>query len=1429
MRKLANFTLLIALLLIHFSAESQLHSFRIYNHRDGLTMTGLSVVKQDHDGTLWIGTSGGGFIFYDGYEFTEIANASNNFDHHITDFYFIEEGVKFCSQYKGVYSSTKKGDAKLLFSKQSLGDYLKIIPVKGGDIIVGKLEIWFVGKDTEKRIWSKQKNQMDLSVNHVINLQKHVILLTNSGNFVYSMDNQSMIRLSKWFENENNAMMPKVKFGHLHHDHLYLTNDRLEFWIDVKLNKDEIPQSSKLVNNKFSLEEEFIVTSELNEIRDCYTFATNNGSIYEVKNTSIKKIPHNLPTRLGAIEHITVDRNGDYWLTSSLFGLIKVSIDPFTKVQFEEVYNDPNIFYMFRTKGGEIVLSNAKKSFHGNIYKKTSFESFDARFTSAAYVKNRLFFGSYTGLYEFNETTSSFTKNNLGIHEFDESVNMLFEDDHNLWVGIAGKGLLRYNLSSKKITHFKPKALEIANYVYTAQKSYDDKFIYFGSNAGIMRFDRTNEKFTILQNQDLGTYSGNSIKDVHGTIWFTLEKGIVGITRRNEIVKISDPNLFPSVLFFTINSDNFGNILLGTNKGINVLTINEEGKVLAQKNYTGNSGFGGYETHMRSQFQDDKIIFVGTVEGMYSINPQILKNVGIPFAPKIEELDLNNEGESKSFSFIVNNPKVKFVKYSYRIPEVDLNWSNASEINQISFSDLSGGTYHFEVRATYDGHIYGKTAKHTFVIDTPFYKSKKFLILVLILIIAFNLFILVRIRHLDNANIFYSEDTLIINNLAPSIILFGLIANTVSHLLAPFISFNFEPHNSETLITASILLVLYLLTLSNKFSKNQTGVRRNLMLTFVIILGFNIYGAYISNLHPFYTLAIVIVCSVGPFIFDRFKQALFFILLYILINGIVIVSLNDTYYSKSLFTIAVVVSGLLVVLMTYVRFDSINKLTFISGVINKGNIPALAFNKSGKITYASENISQFIPIEATELVDKPISFLNQFVPENQEQHDVDLTQHFIDGKSFVVPMINEFQELNWIEWSCKLFGTDTKVILGQDITEKIELENTYELLVQNAEDLIYQVDINGLFKFVNDRFYDRLGYIKGDLIGSNSLSLVPEKYRSNVFEFYTDHFKERKKISYLEFPIQKKNGEVVWLGQYVTSLYLPGSNNIITGFLALGRDITEKRQQEEIIATQSDDITSSINYAKRIQFNLLSSKEEMDNSFQQSFVYFKPKDIVSGDFYWVDQIDSKTVLAVGDCTGHGVPGAFMSLLGVNLLNTIVHEKQELDPGRMLDDLDKRLRRILPRESEGNIITDGMEIAILVFDHKINSLSYACAGARFLIHDGISFNLFKGDNKHIGDERPDGFESYISHHTNFAEGFTAYLFTDGFQDQFGGRKNKKYSFRRMLELFEENIRLPLDEQYKMIDDEFNKWMDDETQTDDVTIVSVRGLVNFDADE
>jgi serine phosphatase RsbU (regulator of sigma subunit) len=192
---------------------------------------------------------------------------------------------------------------------------------------------------------------------------------------------------------------------------------------------------------------------------------------------------------------------------------------------------------------------------------------------------------------------------------------------------------------------------------------------------------------------------------------------------------------------------------------------------------------------------------------------------------------------------------------------------------------------------------------------------------------------------------------------------------------------------------------------------------------------------------------------------------------------------------------------------------------------------------------------------------------------------------------------------------------------------------------------------------------------------------------------------------------------------------------------------------------------------------------------------------------------------LGDCTGHGVPGAFMTLLGINLLNNIVLEARLTEPGMIMNELDKRLQEYFGATGKAKM-TDGMELTVCVMDDLEEEVAYACAGSRFLIKNDEGFTLYKGNNEHIGDRKSKGFKGYLTQYTNIGKDDIVYFFTDGFQDQFGGVKNKKYSFRRLLDLFESNVNLSLEDQRVMIEAEFDQWMANQPQTDDVTVIGIQ---------
>lgn len=1415
-------TILVVLLFFSEFTFAQSYTYTNFGHRDGLSMANITTTFQSSDGLIWIGTDGAGLISYNGQEFKEFSEAGADNDHHITSIFELGTTLYFTSKYKGLFAIKGHRLVRIIKKRTDIGEFISAFENNHQLYIVTSRGIYKVKDENCIEIALFPALKVQFALNSIIPLEKGTILLTNKGNFYLSSNLDRLTLLNNWLHvSKESANF--ITFGCKNSDKLIFYDAQLKQQLEVILNERDGIYQLKFTPFSSPLSEgEFVLSLNFN-IENGKTVALSNQNNLYLKNaTGFATIPHNSPSRLEQSQHLMVDYNGDLWISSSIKGLYKASEEPFTKLHLHPLFSSTSIMTIFKSKNGSLLLStfdNETSISNGN---SLQFQTYKFQTTGVIELNEKLYLGTKEGLKIYNTKSRAFEKNKLTAKLL-QPISLIFATNNSLWIGIAGKGLKQFDrISEKEITFESNKILP--DYYYTAQEDVNGKTIYFGTNNGLLAYSiQTKQLKRIKTPKKLGSYFGVSTKDCFGNCWFTGEKGLVGILTNGTTLIINDPKLFSSTLFYTLNSDNYGNLILGTNKGLILLTINKHGKVLRHQWFQGKGGFEGYETHMRSQFQDKESILVGTIEGLYSINTHLLFSISAPHKPLIFNDVINRLTQSENtfhFKFSVNNPKIHRVLYSYRIPGIHDEWTTFDGNNELILTDLSSGNYTLEVRASYDGIKSSEISTFKFSVHQPFWKTRWFIFLLLVGLVVFNIYFISKNRTLSTGKIFGSNENSVILKMTPQAILFGLITDTATNLIGPLLDPSLYANLGLTLTVGFFLFALFLFAQSAKSNERQTQFNPLLALTFALILGHNFIGLYLSNIQPFYLLAVVLVFSTAPFIFNRIKTILVFTLFYVLISFIIALLIDTPQYSKPLFLIAVVISAVIAVFAIFLRFDSLEKLLFISGVINKGDVMAISFNSQGTITYASENLDEILDGNTSAIVGKHISFLNHFVPEEGGYRSVDLTLNFIDGKKYLTPMILKTDEIQWIEWSCKIFNEDVRVILGYNVTERIQLENTYELLVQNAEDLIYQCDVNGNYQFLNQRCFDKLGYAQNELLGRNSMELLPDDYADFVKEFYRNHFEQRIASSYLEFPILTKDEQIIWLGQYVTTLYKPGTKNIIQGFLAVGRDITESREQQETIKQQRDDITASINYAQKIQVNLLPNEDKFNQSFGQSCVMYRPKDIVSGDFYWLEQIDNLVVFALADCTGHGVPGSFMTLLGINLLNNIILEKRILHPSAILDELDKRLMTALPRENGEENMNDGMEISICIFNPANNELSYACAGARFLIYEGNSFSMHKGDSKHIGDKPTQGFKSFVTHHTKFTESSTLYLFTDGFQDQFGGIKNKKYSFRRMLELFEANIRLPLSDQRYMIESEFDKWKSEDVQTDDVTIIALR---------
>lgn len=256
----------------------------------------------------------------------------------------------------------------------------------------------------------------------------------------------------------------------------------------------------------------------------------------------------------------------------------------------------------------------------------------------------------------------------------------------------------------------------------------------------------------------------------------------------------------------------------------------------------------------------------------------------------------------------------------------------------------------------------------------------------------------------------------------------------------------------------------------------------------------------------------------------------------------------------------------------------------------------------------------------------------------------------------------------------------------------------------------------------------------------------------------------------------------------------------------------------ELIQAKNHDITSSINYANLIQKVLLPKTEDIITHFD-TFIFYKARDIVSGDFYWFYQERDYIYIAAVDCTGHGVPGAFMSIIGTSFLNQILVEHNDLTPSQILTLLDKKIVKSL-RQTENEQVKDGMDIALCRICKKTKEVVFCGAGRPLYIVHNTIFKEYKSKFNSIGGYNEGSVKEFIDHTFAYEPGMMIYMFSDGYADQFGSNKNKRYSTKKLKEFLVKIAHLDTDIQRKHILIEFENWKGDRSQIDDILFMGIK---------
>jgi serine phosphatase RsbU (regulator of sigma subunit) len=268
--------------------------------------------------------------------------------------------------------------------------------------------------------------------------------------------------------------------------------------------------------------------------------------------------------------------------------------------------------------------------------------------------------------------------------------------------------------------------------------------------------------------------------------------------------------------------------------------------------------------------------------------------------------------------------------------------------------------------------------------------------------------------------------------------------------------------------------------------------------------------------------------------------------------------------------------------------------------------------------------------------------------------------------------------------------------------------------------------------------------------------------------------------------------------------------------LAKSKEIIEEKHEEVLL--QKKEITDSINYARSIQRAFIPTEEQFNSYFKDSFVYFKPKDIVSGDFYWAYQKDNLLFYATADCTGHGVPGGFMTMLGLSFLDDIIESKATTNPASALNLIRDKIVNTLKQSGNIGENKDGMDIAICCIDKTKNELTYSSANnSLYMIRDN-ELTIYKGDKQPCGfyhENKP-----FTAHTISLKPNDCIYTFTDGFADQFGGPKGKKFRYKQFEEILLNNVNDSFSVQKNKLSSAFESWKGDLEQVDDILVIGIK---------
>ena len=510
--------------------------------------------------------------------------------------------------------------------------------------------------------------------------------------------------------------------------------------------------------------------------------------------------------------------------------------------------------------------------------------------------------------------------------------------------------------------------------------------------------------------------------------------------------------------------------------------------------------------------------------------------------------------------------------------------------------------------------------------------------------------------------------------------------------------------------------------------------------------------------------------------------------------------------------------------------ETINDVFYLYNILEK------------KYEYISPNCLTFFGLDAKFFYDGKSSLINIY------EEDIKLVEDATAKIHAGIPYDLEYRiivndKIKWIiEKSSPIFDNEGNLIrnsgICRDISvrkeneEKIRLKNTdleiayqslaisennFKQITETIDDVFYLYNIKEKkYEYISQNCHTLLGLDQEYFYSGKNMKLIV--FEDDLQRVKDANFKVDSGQGYdIEYRIIV-DGKIKWVEEKSSPIF--DENGVLVRNSGICSDISQRKADEVLLRKKNKDITDSILYARTIQDAILVPKDEMAKKLSDFFIFYKPKDIVSGDFYFYKETKKGIIVAAADCTGHGVPAGFMSMIGNTYLNEIVSNNESLSSAQILDQLSEKIIKSLNQKRSDSESKDGMDISILYFDKEKSSVEFAGAqNPLFIVRNEVLLE-YNPDMFPIGISEIDKITPFTNTKIDLQKGDALYIFSDGFHDQFGGKQGRKFMKKQLREVFLSMKDKKMSEQENILETTFTNWKGNLDQVDDVLVIGIK---------